>query len=134
MTQPDGPTSLYRYFGDNEKLLYVGITSSMHSRFIDHSKGAKWHRLVRNVSVEHFEKRSEALAAEKKAIKEEGPQFNVAHSPMGARGSFRYEKYRSSVSAVVDRAPPLTPEQVARLQALFSGVKDRVDEAFSDWT
>lgn len=77
------PTTLYRFFDADEVLLYIGIAGNPGRRFGQHSTGpdAKpwWHR-VDHSTMEHFESRAEALEAEKAAIIDEHPLFNVVHN------------------------------------------------------
>lgn len=71
-------TQLYRHFDENEGLLYVGISLSTFNRLSQHKDHSGWFKKIKNVTIEHFETREEAMAAERKAIKSENPKFNIA--------------------------------------------------------
>jgi len=78
-------TSLYRFYGSNNKLLYIGITNNLSARFNQHSQKAKWHHLVVRAVIEHFDSREEALVNEKFAIQNECPEFNIQHKHYGEK-------------------------------------------------
>lgn len=71
-------TALYRHFNADNQLLYVGISLSAIHRLSQH-KTSGWHDDIAKVDIIHFNNRTEALDAEKEAIKEENPRFNIAH-------------------------------------------------------
>ena len=71
-------TQLYRHFDVERKLLYVGISLNTFARLSQHKDHAQWFEKVAVVSIEHFETREEAMAAERSAIKMESPKFNIA--------------------------------------------------------
>jgi predicted GIY-YIG superfamily endonuclease len=77
-------TALYRFFGADGALLYVGITMSPVTRFRTHSKESAWWVEVDHsrTLVEWLDCRDLASAAEQAAIKTEAPRYNVA----GLRG------------------------------------------------
>ena len=73
-----GPTSLYRLHDAQGGLLYVGIAGNPGRRFQEHAGTKPWWGQVSWVSVEHYETRTEAEAAETEAIQTERPKYNVA--------------------------------------------------------
>lgn len=73
------PTSLYRFFDDQGRLLYIGVTSV--PRWDGgHRLDKPWWGQVAEAKVEHFDDRATALTAERYAIKHESPEHNVAHN------------------------------------------------------
>ena len=74
-------TILYRWFDAAGALLYVGISDSLASRTKAHARGSEWYPKAARSTLESFETREAAMAAEKKAIKTEGPQYNLACKP-----------------------------------------------------
>ena len=70
------PTALYRWFDQDGRLLYVGITGTLAERTTAHSGTDDWWREVRRADVEWFDTAAEALAAERVAIQQESPRFN----------------------------------------------------------
>lgn len=75
-----GPTALYRLFGPDGELLYVGISHSPEKRWSDHAKTQTWWHLVADKKAVWFEKRSAAADAEIEAIRTEKPRFNSTYS------------------------------------------------------
>lgn len=81
-----GRCYVYRFFDANERLLYVGITSDVGSRFSDHRRTAAWWPDVSSCAVETTTGRAEAEYAEAVAILSERPLHNgVQPSVSGAR-------------------------------------------------
>ena len=70
-------TSLYRFFDSTDRLLYVGITSAGPGRWIDHEQHREWWRQVARTTVEHFPDRTAASEAERAAVLEEQPIYNI---------------------------------------------------------
>jgi hypothetical protein len=74
----NGPTCLYRVHDAQGGLLYVGIAGNPGRRFQEHAGTKPWWGQVRWVHLDHYETRTEAEAAEIKAIQTEQPKYNVA--------------------------------------------------------
>jgi predicted GIY-YIG superfamily endonuclease len=68
---------LYRYFDENDRLLYVGITKNQFQRFQSHAFNTKWVELIHKATFEHYFSRSEVRQAEIAAIAAENPMFNI---------------------------------------------------------
>jgi len=75
------PTALYRLYGEDDILLYVGITGNPSTRFAQHAADKHWWPNVVRKDVEWYTRRSYALAAEEAAIRKHGPVWNREHSP-----------------------------------------------------
>lgn len=69
-------TALYRLFGSDGQLLYIGVSCDLRSRFAQHSSSQRWWPQVARRKVEWLASRKEALAAERAAIMRERPRFN----------------------------------------------------------
>lgn len=76
------PHALYRFFDRTDALLYVGITMDLGARLKSHRREKPWWLDIHHITVEHFATRAEALAAEAKAIRAEGPLHNDQHNEM----------------------------------------------------
>lgn len=74
-----GRTALYRLYDAEERLLYVGITHDCEQRWREHSYTKPWWHLVERKVVEWLETRAEALAEEKKTVREEKPLHDGTH-------------------------------------------------------
>lgn len=73
-------TTLYRHFDKDGVLLYVGISLSALGRLGQHADSSHWFKSIVSLTMEHFESRPEAMAAEVKAIKCEKPVHNKHHN------------------------------------------------------
>ncbi|MEU8334716.1 GIY-YIG nuclease family protein [Micromonospora tulbaghiae] len=80
MTSRRAQTSLYRLFDADRRLLYIGITLNIGSRWKTHSGQKPDWSLVAHAEVEHLPTREAALAAERAAIQAEKPAWNVIHN------------------------------------------------------
>jgi hypothetical protein len=73
-------TALYRFFGADDQLLYVGITDRLGERWSTHMRTKPWWPKVRRQTSEWYDTRTAAADAERLAIREERPLYNVAHA------------------------------------------------------
>jgi predicted GIY-YIG superfamily endonuclease len=73
---------LYRHYNSSGELLYIGISISQLQRLAQHKQYSHWIMEVSDIKIENFETREEALKAERWAIKEECPKYNVIHNDM----------------------------------------------------
>ena len=69
--------ALYRHWGEDGSLLYVGISCNVGVRTSQHAKAASWFYLVRNITVDNFPDRQAAMTAEAVAIFNEKPKYNI---------------------------------------------------------
>lgn len=95
-------TQLYRHYGADGELLYVGISLSAINRLIQHSDGAAWFPRITKVEVEKFEDREAAIEAEIRVIKEERPLFNRHHTLKATRkiAVMSPNQYREAIAAL----------------------------------
>ena len=99
----NGATTLYRHWDANGALLYVGIAFVEKERRKAHHRSCWW-PLVAAVTVETYATRTEAVAAEARAIRNESPLYNLA----GAIGQ-QYERAlllrtQQKVARIAERA------------------------------
>lgn len=73
-------TVVYRLSGRDRQLLYVGVAHNPGLRFAHHHQNKSWWPDVVIVTLTHYSSRSEALSAERTAIREERPRYNVIHN------------------------------------------------------
>lgn len=79
-TSGDLPHALYRFYSDDEVLLYVGLTMDPSKRWKAHGKEKPWWFDVKNITIERFKSRGDVEIAEIAAIKAERPLYNVQHN------------------------------------------------------
>lgn len=82
-----GVHRIYRWYDLAGVLLYVGITNNLASRSSNHISTSFWMRYATRMESqpEGYLSREECEAAERLAIREERPIFNVAHQSDGYR-------------------------------------------------
>jgi hypothetical protein len=86
-------TALYRIWGNEGQLLYVGISKSALSRLGQHLAEKSWAADIVNVTIETYPTRELAAAAEIAAIKTEKPLHNVTHNDgRGHTGSWHPQR------------------------------------------
>jgi predicted DNA-binding transcriptional regulator AlpA len=73
-----GASHLYRHFDASGALLYVGISLSAIQRLGDHAKAAHWFWSIVRVEITAYPDRETALKAERIAIRNEKPLYNIA--------------------------------------------------------
>lgn len=88
---------LYRFFDNQDQLLYVGISSNFFGRVGQHLDDKHWFHLCAYSTFEHFATRAEVLKAEKRAIKTEAPLFNIVHNTKQLRGHQYIERLKTVV-------------------------------------
>lgn len=71
---------LYRHYDSEERLLYVGISTSIMARLSAHKCNSEWFDQVSKITIENFDNIYDMRAAEKDAIKKEKPIFNQTHA------------------------------------------------------
>lgn len=72
--------AVYRCWDAHGKLLYVGCSPNPLSRVGEHARFKAWAQNLATITVEWFDGKPEALAAEKAAIQKQTPEWNVHHS------------------------------------------------------
>lgn len=80
------PGVLYRMYDQDGGLVYVGISVSLPARLIQHRQSQPWWSDITSISVQHFPTIREARDAERVAIAEERPRYNVRDSPCPPSG------------------------------------------------
>lgn len=70
-------TCVYRAYDADEQLLYVGISMSLDGRLTKHRSSVWWPE-VEEITVQWFDGREAAKAAERIAILDEKPAYNLA--------------------------------------------------------
>ena len=69
--------SLYRHFDANGRLLYVGVSTHVSSRTLQHMRDSHWYFDIVRIEIEHYPNRMRAERAEAIAIRDENPLHNV---------------------------------------------------------
>lgn len=73
-----GLHTLYRFFAADGGLLYVGLTKQPWARFKQHAHDKPWWTLVASATLQHYPTREALQQAEKQAIADEEPRYNIA--------------------------------------------------------
>ncbi|MDX3230582.1 GntR family transcriptional regulator [Streptomyces sp. ME19-01-6] len=93
---PESPerTALYRLYGTDDRLLYIGITSQPGPRFTQHAADKPWWPQVVRREIKWFDTRPLAAEAEVSAIIDESPVHN------GNNALDRFGLYRQIADAL----------------------------------
>lgn len=75
-------TCVYRIFGADDELLYVGISTNPDMRMYKHKQHQPWWSEVEGTTYQWFPDRASAQAAERSAIHHESPVYNVVRPRM----------------------------------------------------
>ena len=114
----DRETTLYRAWGAPEDqsgkpvLLYVGISHHAIVRLSQHKSRGHWYRECVGLTLEHFETRKKALLAEKKAIQNEKPIYNVQMNREGGGLSQRLIERRKNRRYLIGKDLELSHDAV----------------------
>lgn len=81
-----GNHALYRFWKD-EELLYIGITCNIPTRVREHKNSKPWWTDVNQITLEHYATRQDVEAAERQAIQNEEPVWNVTYNSGRGGGS-----------------------------------------------
>ena len=126
-------TYVYRAYGEDDQLLYVGMTDDVGQRLRGHRyQGSAWLAEMAYPTVESYSDRDSAHIAEIEAIISESPLYNV--QPGTARPGTARRKHRphskiasefkpdprliEAIKREAEADPPLTAEQKSRLAVL----------------
>lgn len=72
------PHVVYRAYGPNDELLYIGMTCNLKARMRHHREYSVWTRYAVYLTEEWLPSRGDAYAAERLAILAENPKYNIA--------------------------------------------------------
>lgn len=78
----DAPCELYRHFGADGSLLYVGISTRTVIRLSQHKHCSTWFSEIATITIERFPCRADALVAERAAVIGERPKYNKVWKPV----------------------------------------------------
>ena len=79
------PTTVYKFYGEDDELLYIGITGTGLRRIGQHRRNAEFWSKSTRIELEHFDTRTDALDRERELIRSLKPPFNTIHNPDSAR-------------------------------------------------
>jgi predicted GIY-YIG superfamily endonuclease len=74
------PTYLYKLYDQNNKLLYIGITTDYKVRFKNHANNQSWWNKVSRHWIKKYPSRTSALRAEKRIIARQKPKYNITYN------------------------------------------------------
>lgn len=70
--------TVYRAYSADDELLYVGATTQPGQRLAAHGRSKDWWREVATIKLAHFPSPALAQAAEREAIQNENPRYNLS--------------------------------------------------------
>lgn len=95
---------LYRAYGPEDQLLYVGISGNWSERLHAHERTSEWMELAEWVKLERYATREQVEKAEREAILTEAPIFNKMHNLAyeSAKDHFQKLKFWTYRKVIVD--------------------------------
>lgn len=123
-------TTLYRHFGHDGSLLYVGIANEPPARLRQHRKDKEWWVDVRNTTHQVFDTRPEAEKAEREAIKAEHPLWNKQHN---SGHTTKAQSVKSSRSSWAFKGATLSFDHQELAEFSVSSFYQGVSQALQDW-
>ena len=81
-TLVDERKTLYKYYDDHDRLLYIGIAWDELERRREHKKSDIWGVDIRRVEVAHYANRTMASAEERLRVQAERPLWNIHYNRM----------------------------------------------------
>jgi predicted GIY-YIG superfamily endonuclease len=73
-------TAVYWLFAEDDSLLYIGVSKGFGKRWTDHARKQPWWPEVDHQVIRWHDSRADALAAERSAIREQHPRYNIIHN------------------------------------------------------
>lgn len=126
---------VYRAYGRDGSLLYVGYTSDLDGRMKAHRSSSAWYKEMADIRTKGFASRERAMAVEARAIRLLSPKFNrggIRREELARREEVEraereaaWERVRNGMIEWERVWNALTPEQ----QAEELKVLDRMEEA-----
>jgi excisionase family DNA binding protein len=111
---------VYKLYGADADLLYVGSTTDLAVRFYQHSVSAPWWPEVLRLEVEEHPNRAVMLDAEKRLVQELHPPYNTKH---------RIPRHDTPLRALPDGTRYLTPRDLSeKLAVSLAWVRDCIDK------
>lgn len=137
--------SLYRHFDKDGKLLYVGISKCAIKRFRSHEKSSTWSRDVATIKIEWFASTNDAMAAERIAIIEEKPIWNIHHNnrnkviehspPSDINHTYSIEEINQKRNKIYRQVSgPAIKSKIALRMLGFENMVDYKKQYIFDWT
>ena len=88
---------LYRFYDEQDRLLYVGISGSWNQRIHQHEKQAGWFSMASRCTFERYPDRAAVEAAETEAILNEFPVYNKDQNPQYENAVAHFQRIKFAV-------------------------------------
>ena len=113
---------LYRCFDRKGLLLYVGCSSNVGSRLASHAQQTDWWPLVWRIAVKRVSTLDQCRREEQRAIRDEYPKFNVAHSrpteKLARRLVLKAASFRGTTGSIAKESGVTYDDALAHLNGL----------------
>ena len=100
--------TLYRFFGQDNQLLYIGISINAYNRYKGHLQTKTWMDEVVSITLEPHINRREVEQAEIEAIRSENPKYNRIRYKKPER-----EPIESLIENMAESMAKLTADEIA---------------------
>lgn len=85
-----GRNVVYRFFDEDDALMYVGLSSNFPARLASHRTQSWWAPRITRIRLQVFPTASAAADAEVAAIRSERPRFNLRHAQDTSKDHWTY--------------------------------------------
>lgn len=118
-------SKLYRHYDKDGTLLYVGVSGNPDKRLKQHRYASRWSELIEKMEIQKFASLKDALEAEKKAIIDERPLYNINYNdpidadsrpPRGGAGRGQGRKAEDGACGVERVTIQVTIEQLEKVR------------------
>lgn len=99
------PNAIYRFFGSNDVLLYVGRSKNPFKRLNGHLRD-KDMKAVKSITIQWVSRKVDIVAVEAAAIRSEKPVWNIHHTKVAEDKAAKVAKAAELKAA--KKAPPRT--------------------------
>lgn len=79
--------TLYRFYSEDDTVLYIGRTIDPVARFRQHRQDKPWWDEVVRIDIDRYETDEDLAVAERDAIKAERPRYNVVFNRLRGRAA-----------------------------------------------
>ena len=114
-------TCLYRHYGANNKLLYIGVSVNPYERSRQHSVNKKYFHKVVRIELKWYKTKKDALMEESRLIKNLHPACNIAHRTNNRKTFLKF--YESLTEADILMLADKAKTSVNYLYQISAGIR-----------
>lgn len=82
---------IYKHYDIFDRLLYIGLTTSLHNRLTNHAQASLWIHRTKRIELEHCRSAEEMREGERELIERLHPLYNAQYNYNYRSFVYRYE-------------------------------------------